>query len=480
MIPSLVALVLSAVDPCAPVAPVGSPDPAAAEAYRAVGDEELAHGALDPAAAAYRAALTRDPSDGASRDALRRLCEARSAIEDPLARGLRLMDAGEFRGAIDAFRVVRAPALSPSTALLQGICHYELGEDTEAAPLLREAEGYGPHREEARLYLGLISLRAGAGAEATALFESARANPALERDARDLAQLARQDGRVVVSMLAESGWDSNVNLAPNAEANRSFPFFATDEPSIAPESDGVFALTGSLLVRPNGSRGPYLRGAALTHEPFRLGAYRVRGFDAAGGWQLRGRASQAIVEYDYATRTFGGDPYLNSHRLLASGWLRAGRAGFGAAYLVRFESYATEWSRFSGTLQRAELRAAFTPSPQLRVGVAYGIGREDAREPVVSYLEHGPRVELRASAGGAWRLGLDASLSRRGYDEYDSAFQTTRRDTYLDASAFAERDVAIGWALRFGLEGRRALSNVAALEYDKVVPTIGLAYVRGF
>jgi tetratricopeptide (TPR) repeat protein len=467
VIASLLALALSAVDPCEPVAPVGSPDPAAAAAYRGVGDDELARGALDPAATAYRAALARDPSDGASREALHRLCEARSTGEDPFARGLRLMDAGDLRGAVDAFQKARASSPGPSIALLLGICLHELGEDAEAAPFLREAEGYGPHREEARLYLGLIALRAGAGPEATAFFESARTNPALERDARDLARLARQDGRYVVSFLAESGWDSNVNLAPNGG------------PSPAPESDGVYALTGSLLARPIGARGPYLRAAALMHDPIQLGAYRVRGFDAAGGWQLRGRGSLAIVEYDYGTRTFGGDPYLASHRLLASGWLQAGRAGLGAAYLVRFESYAAAWSRFDGTLQRAELRFAFTPRAQLRIGFAYGIGLEDAREPVLSYLEHGPRVEVRASAG-AWRLGVDASLSRRGYDDHDPAFQTTRRDTYLDASAFAERDVAVGWALRFGLEGRRARSNVAPLEYDRVVPTIGLAYVRGF
>lgn len=468
MIASLLTLALSATDPCAPVAPAGSPDPGGAAAYRAVGDDELGRGAPEAAAAAYRAALAADPSDGASREALRRLCDARTVAEDPLARGLRMMDAGDFRGARDAFRAARARAPAPSTALLQGICHYELGEDAEAAPLFREAEGYAPHREEARLYLGLIALRAGAGAEAAALFESARTNPALERDARDLARLAREDGRLVVSVAAESGWDSNVTLAP------------TGTPSAAPEPDGVLALVGSVLLRPSGALGPYLRASALTHDPFQLGAYRVRGFDAAGGWQLRGRASQGIVEYDYGTRTFGGKSYLSAHRILASGWLRAGRAGFGAAYLVRFESYAPAWSGFSGTLQRAELRATFGASPHLRVGVAYGVGRDDAREPALSYLEHGPRVELRAPAGGAWRLGLDASLSRRGYDEYDPALRTTRRDTYLDAAAFAERDLAAGWALRLSLEGRRALSNVAELEYDKIVPAIGLSYARGF
>jgi tetratricopeptide (TPR) repeat protein len=468
VIVALLALALAAADPCAPLEPAGTPDPGAAAAYRAVAEEEAARGAFDAAIVAYRAALARDRSDDRSRRALRALCESRPATEDPLRRGLRLMDLGNCREAVEAFRAARASMPSPSTALLQGICHYELGEDTEATELLRAAEAYAPHREEARFYRGLVALRAGAGAEATTLFESARGNPALGRAASDLARLARQDGRVVVSLLAESGWDSNVNLAP------------TGEPSITPESDGVWALNGSLLWRPQRPRGPYLRASGLLHQPFRLGAYEVRGFDAAAGWQFRGRGSQLLAEYDYGSRSFGGEPYLTAHRLLASGWLRAGGVALGGTYLARFESYASAWAPFDGVLQRAEVRAAASPVRELRVALAYGLSRDHTDDPVLRYTEHGPRVELRTFAGRRWRLGVDAALSIRSYDEYDPALQAERRDTYLDASAYAELDVAPGWAARFSLDGRRATSNVPALEYDRVVPSVGLAYVRGF
>ena len=71
MIAPLLALALAAVDPCAPVQPV-PPDPATAQAYREVADAELAAGSRDSAAAAYRDALARDPSDEASRAALQR------------------------------------------------------------------------------------------------------------------------------------------------------------------------------------------------------------------------------------------------------------------------------------------------------------------------------------------------------------------------------------------------------------------------
>jgi tetratricopeptide (TPR) repeat protein len=468
VIAALLALAVAAVDPCAAVEPAGVADPAAAAAYREVAEEEGARGNLDAAIVAYRAALARDPADERSRESLGRLCAARRAGEDPLQRGLALMDAGDWRGAVQAFREARAATPSPSTALLQGICHYELGEDAEATERFREAEAHAPHREEARFYLGLLALRAGAGSAASTLFESARGNAALERAAADLARLARQEGRFVVSLLAESGWDSNVNLAP------------TGEPSLTPESDGVWALSGSALFRPRGARGPYLRAAGLLHQPLQLDAYDVSGIDLAAGWQLTGHRRQLVAEYDFGSRRFGGEPYVTFHRLLSSGWLRAGRVLLGGTYLTRFESYAAGWAPFDGVVQRGEVRAAVSPRRGLGVAVAYGLTRDRTDASVLRYVEHGPRAELRLSGGRRWRIGLDAAVSVRSYDEYDPTLQVTRRDTYLDATAWAEIDVAPGWAARLALDARRVTSNAPALEYDKLVPSIGLAYLRGF
>jgi hypothetical protein len=211
-----------------------------------------------------------------------------------------------------------------------------------------------------------------------------------------------------------------------------------------------------------------------------LEAYGVRGFDAAAGWQFRGRRAQLDTEYDFGSRSFGGAPYVTAHRLLASASTRAGGVALGATYLARFESYASAWSRFDGTLQRAEVRAAASPLRKIRVALGYGLNRDDTDDPVLRYVEHGPRAGIGISAARSWRLGLDAAVSFRTYDEYDPTLQAARRDTYLDASAFAELDVAPGWAARLSLGARRATSNVPALEYDKVVPSIGLAYARGF
>src|SRR5512141_840912 len=103
MVPALAAAMLlaAAPDPCAPVEATPAADPATAAVYRAVGDAERAAGSTDAATAAYRAAVANDPADAGARQALAALCDERRA--DPLEAGIRLMKAGDRRGAIAAF-----------------------------------------------------------------------------------------------------------------------------------------------------------------------------------------------------------------------------------------------------------------------------------------------------------------------------------------------------------------------------------------
>ncbi len=461
----VLALMLASPDPCGSVEPAPRPDRDAARAYRAVAASEQAAGSVETAVSAYRDALANDPADGESREALERLC--RSPLPpDPFREGIRLMDDGKYRPAAEAFRGARAGDAAPSAALLEGICRFELGDDGEARALFQEAAEYPPHREEARLYLGLVALREGAAAEAAALFESAATNPALEHTASDLARLARREGRLVLSVFAESGWDSNVALAPNGT------------PSGPVAADGLYALSVNALFRPQGSEGPYLRAGGFLQDQLKMGAYDFGGFDGAAGWQLGRGERGLLVEYDYGARSFGGSSYLAVHRLLGSGWLRSGRALLGGSYLVRFERYAPAWSSFSGTLQRAEVRASLLATPEIRLGLAYGAGRDAASDPVLSWLEHGPRAELRIAVGRAL-LGADASVTWRPYDSYDPALSARRADTYLDAAAFAEWELDGRLSLRLSLLGRRALSNVPAFAYDKILPTVGIGYTVG-
>ncbi len=466
--PALVALALGAADPCAPVDTSSTPDPTTAAEYRRVGDAERRAGSRLTAKLAYRSAVALDPADEASRAALAALCSDAGAAEDPFRAGLARMDAGDLRGAIDRFREARRTAEDPAAALLEGICHYELGEEAEAAPLLRVAEGFPEHRDMARFYLGLVALRGGAFGEAASLFDAAAANPALGPVASGLARSARGDGRLVFSFVAESGWDSNVTLAPASGA------------SVRPASDTAYALTASALFRPSGTVGPYLRASGTLHDQTTQNAYDVSGLDGAAGWQWTRPGRSLLTEYDYAFRTLAGARFLSAHRLLTSGFLQAGATTLAATYLLRFEDYpAAAYDAYSGIFQRIEARASWQLTPQLRASAGYGAGMDSAKASVLSFLEHGPRAEVRLAATRTLRFGLDLAATFRRYAELDATLTVRRLDRYLDGVAFGEVDLAPRWTARVSVQARKALSNVDALEYQRFVPTVGLAYVMG-
>ena len=474
MTPALLALAVSLAasspppspGPCAPPAAL-APDPAAAEAYRAVAETELARGDVDTAAVAYREAAARDPGDAGSREALARLC-ADGDRPDPFAEGIARLEAGDPAGALRSLRAAqRGGAPPPAVALLEGICHYDLGEDEAAEPLLRAAEAAPAHRDTARLYLGLLRLRAGDARDAAALFDAAGTGPSLALVAGDLGRLARREGPLVLSLLAESAWDSNVTLAP-----------ADETPG--PEGDASAGLTASALWRPRGTSGPYARAAAGLAQQLSLGAYDVSALDGAVGWQERFRTLTVAAEYDLGARTLGGARYLTAQRLLASAvWTRGG-AALSASYAARFEDYASAYQAYSGVVHRGELRLSLPLGDAARVSVAYGGARDLADARSLSYTEHGPRAELRVALGGRLRLGLEAGAAFRSYDAFDAALGDTRRDTLLDAAALAELDLGDHLTARVALQGRVATSSVPALEYDKLVPSVGLLWVGGF
>jgi hypothetical protein len=463
---ALLAAAADPADPCPPVVPA-APDLAAAREYREVADSELARGARATAAVAYRAAAARDPGDVRSRAALARLC-AEPPPADPFAEGVAAMEADDPRRALRAFHAARGAAPpSPAAALLEGICHYDLGEDAEAEALLKIAEAAPAHRDAARVHLGLIRLRAGDGAAAAALFDAAGVRPSLSEVAGDLARLARREGRLVLSLLAESGWDSNVTLAPT-------------EAVPGPEDDGAVGLAAAALWRPRGTSGPYLRGSAGLTEQLSLGAYDFGAYDAAAGWQARLRSLTLLGEYDLGARTLGGERYLFAQRLLASAILVRRGAVLSAAYSARFESYAQAYRDYSGVLHRAELRLSFPVATALRAALAYGAARDLARASDLSYVEHGPRAELRIALGRRARVGLEGGASFREYDAASALAGTVRSDLVLDATALAELDLGAHLTLRAAVQGRRASSTLDALDYEKLVPSLGLLWMAGY
>ena len=468
---ALLALGLGAgVDACAPVDPAPRPDAAAAAEYRAVGEGERRAGVKDAAAAAYRSALALDPGDAAARSALSALCvEQRSA--SAFERGVRLMDAGHRAGAIEAFEEARAGGEDPSAALLEGICLYEEGDDGRARPLLLAADRDVGTRDSARFFLGLIALREGRSREAAALLEASAADRHLGPLALGLARDARRDGRLVLSMLLEGGYDSNVDLTPDGTRGA------------ANTGDEALGATAVVRATPFGASGPYARLTGDLRQQAQYTPLDLLGGGIAGGWQAGHGGRFVLAEYGYEYRAMGGAPYLSAQRVVAGGRLAlvpSGALSAGAVWSARWERFlAAVDAGYSGLRQVAEADLALEPTRRFTARVAWHVGRDAANDPALAWWETGPRAAVRLEVTRDLRLGCEAAWWRRTYDAVDPSLGVRRADDLLDISALLEWDVAAEWTIRASLLGRRAFSNVAAFEYTKVVPMIGLAYTVG-
>ena len=451
---------------CDPVQLAAAPDPGAASAYRQVGDEERAVGAVSTAVTAYRKAASLDPADTASREALGAFCAAGDpGAADPFRTGLELMDRGDLQDAVRAFRKARVVRPDAAAALLEGVCLYRLGEDTAAEAALRDAEADPSVQDSARFYLGLIALRRGHSSSAASLFDGTVGS--FGTIASDLALIARRSGILTVSALATVGWNSNLTLAPSGYVSTG-------------ASDGNASLAASGMWRPSGESGPYLRVSGAYQQQFALTAFNTGTGSGAVGWQL-GHADRAIVgEYAYAFTALGGSPYLSANRLLASGWWTWDAFSLTATYAARFESYQSIYQPFSGTLQWAEARGAWWFGPFARLGVSYRLGIDGVKASYLSWVEHGPHADFFAQFGRSLRLGLDSSLAFRTYGAVAPGPGVVRSDTNLSGAAVLEYDLGNHWAAQATIAAQRSWSNLPQYSYFAFVPSIGIAYLAGF
>jgi tetratricopeptide (TPR) repeat protein len=451
----LFALLLAAADRCAPPAPARQPDPAAAEVYVEVAESERGH---ETALMAFREALRLDPSNARAQAGLEAECNSE---DSRFARARELMEAGDREGAIRLLEEIPSPA----AALLEGICLYELGEDEAARPLLLAAQERPSLADSARFFLGLIALRQGDEEQAARHFqEVAQGSSPVSDQAGRLLRVARTTGRLSLSVMVESGYDSNVTLSPAGTPLAG---------------DGLGSAALALAFRPMGDEGLFLRAAGLYRAQVQLHDYDLGAASGAAGWTLGSRAQQLSAEYDYDFLTLGRAPYLSAHRLSLGGRLALGSWTLGGTYAARFESYRTATtSAFSGVLHGAELWGALRLSRSAVVEVAYR-GAYDATVQIeTSYLEHGPRAGLRIAFDG-WRVSLETSAAFRVYQDVDVALGVQRQDALLDAMLTGEVDVGERWTARLVLGGRDAISNVADLAYLRGYAMLGLSYAVG-
>ena len=456
----ILAVMSAAVASCAPPEALPQRDPLTAEAYADVGAAEAAHRAWETAADAFREALRRDPANARAASGLRSSCAA--ALEEE---GRRHMDAHDLRGAVEAFEAARTAVPSTSAALLEGICQYELGAVAKARPLLLEAERDPELAASAEFYLGLLALGDGDAPDAAMRFERAEREPALSAQASDLLRLARRDGRLLMSFLAESEFDSNVTLSP---AGAPGP------------RDGDGAASLAVLYRPTGENGPFARAGANYRSYLQQSDYDIGAIATALGWQI-GRAPRHLrLEYDYDYVSLGAAPYLSAHRFSVDGRWTSGTLGVAAAYSARFESYRQSAAEpYSGTAQSLALSGDWSFSKGSFLELGYRAGRDLTNLAETSSFEHGPRAALRLLVSPVARVTFEGDILFRVYDALDPALGVQRIDTLLDGGFVGEWDLSTRVTLRLTVGGRRVLSNVGQLSYMRMTTALGLATTFG-
>ena len=445
----LLGLLLGATDPCTAPVPVGEGDPREADVYVRVGDAERARGHLGAAREAYRAALTRAPGSVEARRGLEAVC---APVVDPVQTAADALEARDSEGALRALARARGHGNDRAVDLLEGIAHYQLGQDTSAVPLLESARSDPAMAESASFFLGLIALRRGDGDRASRLFDQAGRALGLEDAARQLARTAQQEGHVVLSVATELVYDTNVALRPDGA------------PLTVPGPDGSAGLSVMALVRPWGTPGPYLRVEGQLSKQFTLDQLDLLGGAAALGFRLPGPTGSLTGEYAYSYQAVDWRGYLADQRVFLGGSLLTGMALWGFAYAAHFESYRwSELADLSGVRQVLELDAGLLPGAGVRVTGGYAGTWDAARVENLSYLEHGPILELVWSTG-KWTLGARGAMAWRTYLAPDPAYSgTTREDTRYFATTWVDLGLCAQWSVRGTVRLLRTDSNIPDL-----------------
>lgn len=464
MIPALLLSLLAAADPCTQAPPL-PPDPVAAQAYREVGDLHRANGELSLAMVAYRDALRRAPDDAALKEALEALCHPGPT---PFEKAQALLARGDRKGALPLLEEARRGEDGEAAALLEGIALYELGEEAQARPLFEAAAQAPALEKSARLFLGLIALHQGERHAALDDFDAAGADPSLAEAAQRLRALTRADGKLQLSLLAESVADSNPALLPTAAVKAG-------SPDLGGEAVGL------LLARPLGASGPYARLSGTASLQAEHSEFNLAGGAGALGWRQGRGDAFARGEYAFAGDALAGEPFVWTHTLLAQGQLAFSGWLVGGSYQAQRRDFQTAASRpYTGWLQQANGYLGKRLGSRVLALLGYRLGRDQVAEPSLSYVEHAPFAELRLFLGERLRLRLGGDWALRLYDAGDADLGLHRTDHALWGRVSAELDLTDALTARLTVAGTHQLSTAADFRYDAATASLGLQYTAGF
>jgi tetratricopeptide (TPR) repeat protein len=455
-------------DPCAAVEP-GAPDPVAAAAYLAVADAERAKGQVRTAGEAYLHAAQLDPKLEGARKGLEALCHQRQSAHQ-FDEGMAFMQEGDCAGAVQRFAQVRQWTADPAATLLEGVCRYQLEQDAQATALFEEARRDPALADTAAFYLGLLARRAGRSDEAGALLEQAArsSDPQLAASSGRVLGLTRQEGRLVASLFGETGYDTNVQQVPDGTAQ---PGGAGDASALA---------AGALLFRPLGPSGPFARVSGAYRKQLALSRYDLVALGAGAGWEATHHDLDGALEYGYDHALLGYAGYLGVHHLGARGAWTLGAASLHASYTARLERYLTaDTADYSGVRHTAAVGADLLPTEVLRVGAAYRADRDGAKLASLAYWEHGPSLRLDVWPVARLTLTVTGSVLFRGYDQADPDLGVIRSDRALDGNLQATFVLGAGWSLDASLTARKTFSTVPDFAYAKFTGALGFTYTLG-
>jgi hypothetical protein len=209
-------------------------------------------------------------------------------------------------------------------------------------------------------------------------------------------------------------------------------------------------------------------------------AYDLDGAAAAAGWQV-GRGPRAgLVELGWEYRRLGGAPLLWSARGLAAGRARLGERWLASlSWETSLDDYLQASRDAYGGLQHTLEAELSTELSGGTVSAALRASHDGAEEPALALRELGPRVSLRRPLARGWRTALDLGWTWLRADATDPILGKRREDHLLDAAAALEVELGARFTLRLSCAGRLARSNVGELSYSRIVPSVGLSYVRG-
>lgn len=447
--------------PCGPVTPA-EPDPALATIYLEVGEAELAQQSWETAAVALGKALSHDSTLKRAESLREEACRSLGE-EGSLSTAETLMNARRWADALAVLSTLRSVP-SGSLALLEGVCHLELGHDAEAKAALEFAATDPLHEADARVLLSLLALRRGSARAAERQLRTLeQGDRALGAPLSALLRQASRGGAVVLRGALFGGVDSNPALAPEGmEAPR-----------------GLVGFTALGQWTPLGSIGPYLRLAAGGREYPSSSELRTLTGVGTVGFQLGRGGDRLALDYSVDALLFGTTPYALTHGPRLEGSLQLGPALLFAEWTLRFETFfPADAEVFSGARQDAALGVSTALPAGFSCELAWSLTRDDARQRELALLEHGPRLSL-GWARGRTRAMASAALDWRSYDVFDADLGVRREDLRVRPSVRVEVDLTEWLSVFVAGDAAVVSSNVEAVTSLRLAATGGVQLWAG-